>query len=381
MGHLIKISRLLDFSSCLTDYCLEYSQKRLLLEIFLNKEDLIVEDLKLSFAPYLDCFKGLAGKNVFLTGATGFFGAWLVRSVAHLNSMLSAPIHLTVLVRDKAAAIEKFPERIKNNIKFVQGDLVALANISSPTDLFIHAAVGGSAEISPGRDSLLLNNIVGGTESALKFCILNQCKKFLLISSGGVYGNVPQAQSPVLESYCGVEPSMVGGYRSMYSIGKRAAENLMVAYGQGFNIDVISARCFAFVGPMMPLNKNFAIGNFISDVIAGRDITINGDGTPVRSYMYMSDLAAALWYLLVKGQSFQAYNVGSDRPITILGLAELIKAELKTNVKIIVQERSVATNPVNEYLPSIKKISDLGFKARVVSLEDAIRKTAFWSQR
>ena len=86
------------------------------------------------------------------------------------------------------------------------------------------------------------------------------------------------------------------------------------------------ARCYAFIGPHLPLSGPFAAGNFAADVAAGRPIVINGDGSPVRSYLYAADMAIWLWTVLVRAPAGSVYNVGSSEAIDIKALAGRIAA-------------------------------------------------------
>jgi dTDP-glucose 4,6-dehydratase len=90
------------------------------------------------------------------------------------------------------------------------------------------------------------------------------------------------------------------------------------------NFEVKIARCFAFIGPYLPLNSHLAIANFIKAGFQGTVIDIQGDGKTCRSYLYMADLTIWLWTILFKGENCYPYNVGSDKVITIAELANFV---------------------------------------------------------
>jgi len=172
--------------------------------------------------------------------------------------------------------------------------------------------------------------------------------------------------------------------QSSYDEAKRMAEHFCVAYAHGTSLEPVIARCFAFVGPHLPLDQHFAIGNFIRAAIEGASIEIQGDGTPRRSWLYMADLAVWLWTLLVQGQSRRAYNVGSDEDHTIASGARLVAQTLRPDGKggstlpVHIHGVANAATPPNNYVPSIERArEELGLKVRV-PLAEAVRRTARW---
>jgi dTDP-glucose 4,6-dehydratase len=216
--------------------------------------------------------------------------------------------------------------------------------------------------------------IVDGTRHMLDYAVAHGIRRFLLTSSGGVYGPQPQDLEGIPESYnCMPDPLNA---QHAYSVAKRCAEHLCALYQDRYGIETVIARCFAFAGRDLPLDVHFAIGNFIRDALYANEIVVKGDGSAVRSYMDQRDLAAWLLTLLLDGRPGQAYNVGSDQSVSIAELARLVRDVISPGKAVLVAGKSDQNNFRNRYVPDINKAqSELGLAIRV-GLGDAIRDTA-----
>jgi nucleoside-diphosphate-sugar epimerase len=140
-----------------------------------------------------------------------------------------------------------------------------------------------------------------------------------------------------------------------------------------------SARIFAQVGPYLELGVQFAAGNFIRDALQGQPIVIKGDGTPLRSYMYPTDLVAWLWAILVRGHAGSAYNVGSDQSVSIRALAEtIVRIANARGAQIQVLGQPAPGAAPDRYVPNIERArTELGLSI-TVPFEDALRRTIEW---
>jgi len=223
---------------------------------------------------------------------------------------------------------------------------------------------------------LMFETIVSGTRRTLEFACRCDARRFLLTSSGAVYGPQPEDMLLTPEEYSGGPDA--SSPRSAYAEGKRAAELLCAVYTKQHGLQATIARCFAFVGPYLPLNAHFAVGNFIRDGLRGGPIGILGDGTPFRSYLYASDLAIWLWTILLRGQPMRPYNVGSEVALTIKEVAQLVSEEFLPAVPIQVARLPIAGTPAERYVPAVTRANaELGLRM-TVPLGDAIRRTLAW---
>jgi nucleoside-diphosphate-sugar epimerase len=243
-----------------------------------------------------DLWERARGTRTFLTGGTGFFGPWLVESFAHANERLGLDAELVVLSRDPDAAMSRLPAlRTAPGVTFWKGDVRGFEFPRGPFDLVINGAAESSQQGHVGDQRHMFDTIVDGTRRTLALAREAHATNYLLLSSGAVYGKQPSSLTHVPEHHSGAPD--LGDARSAYGEGKRAAEVLAAVESECGELSVRVARCFAFVGPHLPLDIHFAIGNFVRDAMGRGPIRIQGDGTAVRSYLYMADLAVWLWTL------------------------------------------------------------------------------------
>ncbi len=294
----------------------------------------------------------LRGQRLFITGGTGFFGHWLLESLLWVNDRLDLDMQITLLSRNPGVFADTYPQLANHPaISWIQGDVKTFDFPDGSFPFIIHAASEGEIKLVTDDPLAIFTTIVEGTRRVLDFAKTHQTRKFLFTSSGAVYGKQPPELTHIPENYLSAPDVMHP--LSAYGEGKRAAEMLCTLYSHKFGFETKIARCFAFVGPYLPLDANFAIGNFIRDALNGGPIVIKGDGSPYRSYLYAADLAIWLWTILFKGQDCQPYNVGSDSAINIIELARLVRDTLGLDIEIKQLHMADSTRPANRYIPSI----------------------------
>jgi nucleoside-diphosphate-sugar epimerase len=339
----------------------------------------LADDLDFILSHTSDVWQELHGQNIFITGGTGFFGGWLLESLCWANDHLDAQIQSTVLSRRPEVFARRHPNTANHPcVSWIKGDVKDFTFPKSEFQYVIHAASEGDLQEVEKTPLVQFDTIVNGTRHVLDFAASNGTRKLLFTSSGAVYGKQPPGLMYIPEDYMGAPDTML--QRSAYGEAKRTAELMCQLFAHQYGFEVKIARCFAFVGPYLPLDTNFAIGNFIKDVMHGGPILIKGDGTPLRSYLYAADLMIWLWTILMKGQSGHPYNVGSMQPISILQLAELIEKLSGEKQEILMNGKPTPGLIPERYIPSNDRAQfELGL-AGYTTLENAIIKTMAWEK-
>jgi dTDP-glucose 4,6-dehydratase len=321
-----------------------------------------------------DLWDELRGQRVFITGGTGFFGRWLLETLFWANDRLCLDLSALVLSRSPEAFRKAAPHLAGHRaIGFHTGDVRAFEFPAGKFSHIIHAATESSAKLNAEEPLIMFDTIVDGTRRTLEFARHCGVRKFLLTSSGAIYGKQPPEVTHIPEDHLGA-PDPIDP-RSAYGEGKRAAETLCTLFSKQYGIDTRIARCFAFVGPYLPLDVHFAIGNFIRDGLKGGPIVVEGDGTPQRSYLYAADLAIWLWTILFRGQNNRIYNVGSEEGVSISELAHMVAASFSPEVGVIVRGKPDLRKAPERYVPSTARANrELGL-APWISLSAAIART------
>lgn len=331
---------------------------------------LSIDDLAHVFAHTKALWEPLRGQRIFVTGATGFFGTWLLETFAFINEKLSLEAELVGLSRDPEAFYKKVPHLAAcKAIRMHHGDV---RNFSFPEGGFSHVIHAGTTSSAPVPPLEMVDTILLGTRRTLDFAVTAGVKKFLFVSSGAVYGELALGTTPVTENV-NTAPNLINP-ASAYGEGKRMAELLCALYHDHTGLETTIARCFALAGPHLPLKAHFAIGNFIQAALEKKPLVIKSDGSSQRSYLYAADLAVWLWTILFKGQACHPYNVGSEVGVSIQALAECVKQTLGLEEPIQLGCGGVST----AYVPNTMRAQqELGLK-ECIGLGKSIQKHFDW---
>lgn len=336
------------------------------------------QDLKHIMDHTCELWEDMRGARIFITGGTGFFGHWLVESFLYANQQLDLKASILLLSRNPDSAKQASPHLFSDPaVTWLRGDV---RNFEFPRGEFthiIHAATDASAKLNEENPLLMLDTIIEGTRHTLDFAAQCKAEKFLLTSSGAVYGKQPSDMTHIPEDYQGApDPT---DPKSAYGVGKRTAEHLCALYAKQRGLHTTIARCFAFVGPYLPLDAHFAIGNFIRDAMNGGSIIIKGDGTPYRSYLYAADLTIWLWTILLHGESCRPYNVGSSEGLSISELGKLVSESFTPHAGLKILSKLVEGKTSERYVPDITKASRELDLLPIIKLQDALQKTIQWN--
>ncbi len=340
-------------------------------------ETRLVEDLNYILSTASQVWENLRNKRLFITGGTGFFGCWFLESFLWANSHLNLNAHAVVLTRNIKNFEKKCPHlAYSHSLSLHEGDVRTFIFPKGEFQYVIHAATDASVELNHKNPVLMWDTVVEGTRRVLDFCNACAANDLLFLSSGAVYGG-QSGDIDAISEVC--HPLVYSQERlSAYAAAKFSAEMMCNIYAHQYNIRIKIARCFAFVGPYLPIDVHFAIGNFIQHGLRGEPITVLGDGTAYRSYLYAADLMIWLWTILFQGQSLRPYNVGSDEVYSIAEISKLVAGCFDPSYPVHILGKSNPGIKPERYIPDINRTKNELKLHPKIGLVEAIERTIRW---
>ena len=296
-----------------------------------------------------------------VTGGAGFLGSHLC------EALLSKGHRVVCLDNLETGSLANIEHLRDDGFVFVNHDVIEPIRIDEPLDFVFHFA----ALTSPiDYLRLPLHSLKTGSYGTHHALGLTKWKRarFLLASTSEVYGD-PEVH-PQPETYWGnVNPI---GPRGVYDEAKRYAEALTMAYHRQQGVDTAIVRIFNTYGPRMAENDGRAVPNFISQAIAGKPLTVYGDGSQTRSFCYVDDLIRGL-VLLAESDEHMPVNIGNPGEFTILELAEAVIAATGSSSPIVFEALPVDDPQVRQ--PDITRARQLLGWEPEVGLEEGLRRT------
>lgn len=306
--------------------------------------------------------------RVVITGGAGFIGS-------HLSDLFLSKGHSVVALDNLITGDLKNIGHLFGNkdFTFIKHDVTQFIHVPGKVDAVLHFASPASPIDYLEFPIPTLKVGALGTHKALGLA-LEKKARFLLASTSEVYGD--PLVNPQPESYWGnVNPV---GPRGVYDEAKRFAEAMAMAYQRYHGLKVRIVRIFNTYGPRMRPNDGRAIPNFICQALAGKPITMYGDGSQTRSFCYVDDLVAGI-YKLLNSSVNEPVNIGNPHEMTLQELALEIKRLTKSRSRIVYRPLPVDDPKVRR--PDIHLAGQKLQWKPVVKLSDGLKKTIAYFQK
>lgn len=318
----------------------------------------------------------LKNSSIFVTGATGLLGSFIIRVLLYLNKTENYNVQIFALIRNKEKAEKIFGEHSHNdNINWIIGDIRNFS-IKENIDYIIHGASVTSSQDFLHKPVETISTALYGTERILETSKELKVKSVVYLSSMEVFGITDTRLEEVKESDYGYIDIL--NPRSSYSEGKRLCECLCASYASEYGVPVKIARLTQTLGAGIDYNDTRVAVQFMRSVIENKDIVLKTEGKTRRPIVYISDAVSGIFTILLKGLSGGSYTVANKKTIaTIRETADMIAHNIAQDKIKVVFDIDVP----KEYVPNLNlnlnlntdKLESLGWKA-CVGLEDAYRR-------
>jgi dTDP-glucose 4,6-dehydratase len=302
--------------------------------------------------------------RVLVTGGAGFIGSHLCEFLLEQGADVVCLDNLSTGSRDN---IDRLPSA---RLSFIRHDVTNYIDVAESVDYVLHFASPASPVDYQNLPIPTLKVGALGTHNALGLAKAKRAR-FLLASTSEVYGD--PLVHPQREDYWGnVNPV---GPRGVYDEAKRFAEAITMAYHRYHGLDTRIVRIFNTFGPRMRRDDGRAIPNFIHQALEGAPMTVYGDGSQTRSFMYVSDLVDGIWRLM-QSEIHDPVNLGNPQEMTLLELAKRIIRLAGSASPIVFQPLPVDDPKIRQ--PDISRARTLLDWEPSVDVDEGLRRTIEW---
>ena len=343
-----------------------------------NLGDIFSEDIRKIADELTGFYDDLEGKTVLIAGGKGFLGTYFKNVLTNINQVLSKPTK--IIIMDSLITSKDKNDETDPNVEFLEQDISQSFNIKNNVDYIIHTASIASPPTYRKYPIETVDVNYQGTKNLLEVAKERKIISMLLLSSSEIYGDPDVFPTP--ESYVGKVSCT--GPRACYDESKRVAETISILYFQQYKIPIKIARPFNVYGPYLNLNDGRIIPDFMNNAMKKSEIIIHSDGTPTRSFCYVSDAINAFFKLLFSKHHGIICNVGNNEEVSVKKVAEVIQGimDKPISINMIKSEDPNYTkdNPQRRCpdLSLIKKSVDYQPK---INLEEGLKRTYNWYRR
>ncbi len=340
-----------------------------------ESEKIVDEDLEHIVQDISDFSKVLQNKTVLVAGGKGFLGTYFVKTLVKLNQIFENPVKIFVL--DNLITEKNKTRFDDDNINFVEADISNSIPIKEKIDYVIHSASIASPPIYRKFPLKTIDVNYQGTRNLLDCAKDNEIRSMLFLSSSEIYGDPSIVPTP--ENYWGHVSCT--GPRACYDESKRLAETACMLYSQLYNIPIKVARPFNVYGPFLRLDDGRMIPDFMKNAIEKSKINIYSDGTPTRSFCYISDAIRGFFRILLLGEKGSIFNVGNDEEVSVRQVAELVKNCFDKSVEINLEKNPdphYTTDNPQRRCPDLTHIKNKVGYFPTIKLDEGIKRLHKW---
>lgn len=296
----------------------------------------------------------LEGKDVFVTGGTGFIGGHLRQTLAEQDC------HVTLL-KHRPSELE-----VKENEDVLVGDVTdpSTIRLDDSFDVIFHLAALTSIEQSLDDPSNIWEVNADGTLHVLEAARQLDVDAFVYVSTASVYGK---------PEYLPIDESHPPNPREPYGASKLAAEQLALSYESSFGLPTVAVRVFNAFGPGQPGYN--VVSTIVEQALSSDEVEL-GNLSPSRDFIYVEDIINGLVALLRRGNAGEIYNLGRGEDVSIEDLAKTIVSLCDRDIPIESssdRQRSEGVE-IPRHVADIQKMSDLGWTPSW-SLEEGLQET------